>query len=180
MLLLGFILVGKDCGIKTVIGTATLSGTMLLLEKVVPLSAPLTNQPFLELLYAVILPAVGSAILFILAFILSGRKALLRLCKSFLWVSGGFVIIVAALGIYAAVDFTGFWVSFHHVFFSNNLWLLDPAKSILIQLVAEQFFSDLVARIIIRFVSMFAALNIAAAVGAHFIRKNNVKKAAEA
>jgi uncharacterized membrane-anchored protein YitT (DUF2179 family) len=64
MLILGFILVGKDCGVKTVIGTATLSGTLLLLEKVIPLTAPLTNQPFLELLYAVILPSFGSAILF--------------------------------------------------------------------------------------------------------------------
>lgn len=64
MLILGFILVGSDCGVKTIIGTATLSGTLLLLENVIPLIRPLTSQPFLELLYAVILPAVGSAILF--------------------------------------------------------------------------------------------------------------------
>jgi uncharacterized membrane-anchored protein YitT (DUF2179 family) len=64
MLLFGFIFIGKDCGVKTIIGTLTFSGTMLLLENIVPLSAPLTNQPFLELLYAVTLPGVGSAILF--------------------------------------------------------------------------------------------------------------------
>lgn len=123
---------------------------------------------------------IGAAVLFILAFVLSGKKALIRLCRSFLWVSGGFVLIVAALGIYAAVDFNGFWTSFHHVFFSNNLWLLDPAKSILIQMVPEQFFSDLVARIIVRFVSIFATLNIAAGFGAYFIGKSDRKKAANA
>jgi uncharacterized membrane-anchored protein YitT (DUF2179 family) len=64
LLLIGFIFVGKDCGIKTVIGTLTLSGAMLLLEKIAPLQAPVTNQPFLELIYAVLLPAAGSAILF--------------------------------------------------------------------------------------------------------------------
>jgi uncharacterized membrane-anchored protein YitT (DUF2179 family) len=37
---------------------------MLLFEKFVPLSAPMTNQPFLELVYAVLLPAVGFAMLF--------------------------------------------------------------------------------------------------------------------
>ncbi|SHI12400.1 Uncharacterized membrane-anchored protein YitT, contains DUF161 and DUF2179 domains [Sporobacter termitidis DSM 10068] len=64
MLLLGFIFCGKECGVKTVIGTVTLSGAMLLLEKFVPVPAPLTSQPFLELIYSVLLPAVGSAILF--------------------------------------------------------------------------------------------------------------------
>jgi integral membrane protein (TIGR01906 family) len=122
----------------------------------------------------------GAAVLFILAFILSGKKALGRICRSFLWVSGGFVIIVAALGIYAAADFTSFWITFHHVFFRNNLWLLDPSKSILIQMVPEQFFSDLVTRIIIRFVSIFATLNIAAAFGNYFIGRNGRKKAASA
>jgi integral membrane protein (TIGR01906 family) len=123
---------------------------------------------------------IGAAVLFVLALILGGKKALRPLCRSFLWVSGGFVVVVAALAVYAAVDFTGFWINFHHVFFSNDLWILDPRTSILIQMVPEQFFSDLVARIIIRFVSMFAALNIAAAAGAYMIRKSSREKAADA
>ncbi|MFA6947933.1 MAG: YitT family protein [Eubacteriales bacterium] len=64
LLIIGFIFVGRDCGVKTVIGTFTLSGALLLWEKVIPLTAPLTDTPLLELVYAVGLPAVGSAILF--------------------------------------------------------------------------------------------------------------------
>lgn len=64
LLLLGVITVGRQCGLKTVVGTAVLSGTLLLLERLVPLTQPLTDQPLLELCFAVLLPAVGSAILF--------------------------------------------------------------------------------------------------------------------
>ncbi len=122
----------------------------------------------------------GAAVLFILAVVLGSKNAVKRLCTSFLRVSGVFVILVAALGIYAAADFTSFWTTFHRVFFTNELWILDPGKSILIQMVPEQFFSDLVTRIIIRFVSIFATLNIAAALGSYIIGKNDRKKAAGA
>lgn len=64
LLILGMITVGRQCGLKTILGTAVLSGTLLVLEQLVPLTEPLTNQPFLELCFAVALPAIGSAILF--------------------------------------------------------------------------------------------------------------------
>ena len=41
-----------------------MSGVIWALEYICPLNAPLTNQPLLELFFAVGLPAVGSAILF--------------------------------------------------------------------------------------------------------------------
>lgn len=114
---------------------------------------------------------VGAVVLLILAFLLGRGRTLHTLCKSFLWASCGFLIAVGAIAAYAAIDFTGFWISFHHVFFAgNDLWLLDPRTDVLIQMVPEQFFSDLVARIIIRFVSVFLTLNIAAAVGLGILR----------
>lgn len=64
LLILGFIILGRGCGLKTVVGTTTLSVTQIVLEKVCPMSHPLTDQPLLELAFAVLLPAVGSAILF--------------------------------------------------------------------------------------------------------------------
>lgn len=64
LLLIGIITVGRQCGLKTILGTAVLSGTLLLLEQLVPMTEPLTDQPFLELCFAVALPAIGSAILF--------------------------------------------------------------------------------------------------------------------
>ena len=114
---------------------------------------------------------VLAAVLIAAAFLAGKRDALRVLCRSFLRVSVGFVVVVGAIALYAAVDFTAFWTSFHHVFFTNDLWLLDPRTDVLIQMVPEQFFSDLVARIIARFVSIFLTLNIAAAAGLIYIKR---------
>ncbi len=121
---------------------------------------------------------IGAAVFIIATFLISRKQAFKTLCKSFLYVSGVFVVIVGALGLYAAVDFTSFWISFHHLFFTNDLWLLDPNTDVLIMMVPEQFFSDLVARIIIRFISIFVVLNAAAAAGLIMIKKRS--KAVEA
>ncbi len=120
---------------------------------------------------------IGAAVLLILAFLIGRGRELKTLCKSFLWVSLGFLIVVGAITAYAAADFSNFWISFHHVFFAgNDLWLLDPRTDVLIQMVPEQFFSDLVARIIIRFVSIFITLNLAAFVGLGIFRRRDRKQ----
>lgn len=64
LLLLGFVFCGRECGFKTVLGTLVLSGTLLLLGRLFPMPSPLTDEPLLELFFAVMLPAAGSAILF--------------------------------------------------------------------------------------------------------------------
>lgn len=64
LLLVGFAVFGKSFGIRTTYASLLMSGTLDLLEILVPLEAPLTSQPLVELMFAVGLPAVGSAILF--------------------------------------------------------------------------------------------------------------------
>lgn len=64
LLLLGFAVVGKSFGIKTVLGSIVFSVVTWGLERIAPMSAPFTDQPLLELIFAVTLPAIGSAILF--------------------------------------------------------------------------------------------------------------------
>ena len=64
LLLLGFAVFGRSFGIRTVYTSMLMSGLLRLLEIVCPMDAPMTNQPLVELLFAVGLPAVGSAILF--------------------------------------------------------------------------------------------------------------------
>lgn len=63
-LILGFLLLDKKFGLKTVYCSVLMSASIGLLEIYVPLINTITNQKFLELIYSVILPAVGSAILF--------------------------------------------------------------------------------------------------------------------
>ena len=64
LMLFGFLLLGKQTGIKTVYCSMLYSAIMYLLEKFVPISIPLSNQPMLELIYAMILTSIGSAIIF--------------------------------------------------------------------------------------------------------------------
>ena len=64
LLILGFAVLGRSFGIRTVYASLLMSGTLQLLEVICPLEAPMTSQPLVELMFAVGLPAVGSAILF--------------------------------------------------------------------------------------------------------------------
>ena len=64
LLIIGFAVFGKSFGIRTVYASLLMSGTLQLLEAIVPMDQPMTSQPLVELMFAVGLPAVGSAILF--------------------------------------------------------------------------------------------------------------------
>ena len=64
LLLLGFAVFGKSFGVRTVYASLLMSATLRVLEIVCPMDAPMTSQPLVELMFAVGLPAVGSAILF--------------------------------------------------------------------------------------------------------------------
>lgn len=64
LLLLGFIFLGKGNGIKTVYCSMLYSAITYVLEIIVPLTEPLSNQPLLELVYAMLLTSIGSALIF--------------------------------------------------------------------------------------------------------------------
>lgn len=64
LLMVGFLFLGKRFGVKTVYSSVLMSAGIWVLEWLVPLSAPLTDEPLLELIFAVSLPAFGSALLF--------------------------------------------------------------------------------------------------------------------
>lgn len=57
--------------------------------------------------------------------------------------------IMSSLGLYIFLDFNSFWTNFHHVFFSNDLWLLDPSVDRLIMMVPLNFFNGLVIFILV-------------------------------
>lgn len=63
-LVLGIIFFGKNFGLKTAYATILLSVLIKVFEYIIPLKAPLTHQPFLELIYAVLLPGIGGGLLF--------------------------------------------------------------------------------------------------------------------
>ena len=68
--------------------------------------------------------------------------------------------IILFIAIYAIVDFNGFWMNFHYVFFDNDLFLLDPNISIMINMFPSNFFFAVVFGIILLFVSMVILLKL--------------------
>lgn len=82
-LVLGFLVLNRGFGLRTVYCSLLFSGLLSLLEWLVPLSAPLTEQKILELFFAIILPALGSAILFNLEGSTGGTDILAMILKKF-------------------------------------------------------------------------------------------------
>ncbi len=64
LLIVGFCVIGKGFALGTAYSSLLLSTSILLLEYIAPIDAPITGQPILELTFAAMLPAIGAAILF--------------------------------------------------------------------------------------------------------------------
>ncbi len=65
-----------------------------------------------------------------------------RIVKGLLWGSLVTVGLMAGLALWALFGFERFFLLFHLVSFSNEYWMLDPAKDYLIRLFPEGFFYD--------------------------------------
>lgn len=64
LIVLGLIFLGRKAMGITIYSSIALSFFIMAMEKIYPMSAPFSNDAMLELLYAVILPAAGTAIVF--------------------------------------------------------------------------------------------------------------------
>ena len=64
LLVVGFAFLGRGFGVRTVVCSLGYSLIIWLLELLFPMTAPLTDQPLLELIYAILLTSTGSALLF--------------------------------------------------------------------------------------------------------------------
>ena len=71
-------------------------------------------------------------------------------------VYGGLLVV---FGTWAAIDFTAFFTFFHEVFFTNDLWLFDPATDYMIRMLPEGFFADIALRIVSLFVVLIMLIS---------------------
>ncbi|MGN1148537.1 MAG: YitT family protein [Lachnospiraceae bacterium] len=97
LLVLGFLFLGKDTGIKTVYVSLLTSAGLSFLEWAAPMEAPLTGQPMLELIFAIVLPAVSSAILFNIGASGGGTDIIAMILKKYTNVSIGIALFVVDL-----------------------------------------------------------------------------------
>lgn len=115
LLIIGFFFIGKETGVKTACCSLAFSGFVQLFEIFVPLSKPITDQPFLELVYAILLTGIGSAIIFycdsssggtdIVALILKKYTSInvgsALLCTDFFIAASTFLVFGLKVGLYS-------------------------------------------------------------------------------
>lgn len=95
LLALGFAVFGRSFGVRTVYASLLMSGLLDLLEAVCPLDAPMTSQPLMELLFAVGLPAVGSAILFNLDASSGGTDIIAMILRKYTSLNIGMALLIS-------------------------------------------------------------------------------------
>lgn len=95
LLLVGFAIFGHGFGLRTAYCSLLMSGATWALEALLPMRAPMTAQPLLELIFAVTLPAVGSAILFNLEASSGGTDVVAMILQRFTSLNIGISLLCA-------------------------------------------------------------------------------------
>lgn len=96
----------------------------------------------------------------ILLVVLCKRNTIYYISKTFNKVLLSFFVVIGGLACIISYNFNSFWIRFHQLLFSNDLWLLSPDESNLIQMVPEEFFISLITKIIIHIFILFISLFI--------------------
>ena len=97
LLIIGWIVLGKSFAEKTAYSTILLSVSLSLLERIYHMSHPLTNEPLLELIFAILLPALGSAILFNIGASSGGTDVIAMILKKYTNVDIGKGLMISDL-----------------------------------------------------------------------------------
>lgn len=104
-LILGFIMLDKGFGFRTVYCSLLSAGLIQVFSWVWPLTKPLTDQLMLELFFAVILPALGAAILFNIDASSGGTDIAAMILKKYTGLDVGTALLISDVAIAAAALF---------------------------------------------------------------------------
>lgn len=104
-LILGFALLNRGFGFRTVYCSLLYSGLVQLFAWLCPMTRPLTDQKMLELFFAVILPALGSALLFNIDASTGGTDIAAMILKKFSGMDVGSALLISDVVIAAAALF---------------------------------------------------------------------------
>lgn len=104
-LILGFLMLDKSFGFRTVYCSLLSAGLIQVFSWVWPLTAPLTDQLMLELFFAVILPALGAAILFNIDASSGGTDIAAMILKKYTGLDVGTALLISDVAIAAAALF---------------------------------------------------------------------------
>ena len=73
-----------------------------------------------------------------------------------------FILMLVFFGFWILTDFTSFWTWFHTIFFSNQLWLLDPNTDFMICMLPETIFYKLVLACVVKVICVMALASVLA------------------
>lgn len=102
LLVFGFVFLGKGFGVKTVYVSVLMSVGLSAAEVLFPMEGALTNEPVLELIYAIVLPAFSSAILFNIGASGGGTDIIAMILKKYTTLNIGAALFLVDLGIVLA------------------------------------------------------------------------------
>lgn len=102
LLVLGAVMLGKSFGVSTAYVTVSMSAFLSLFEVLFPMSQPLTDQPLLELIFGVLLPSVGAAVLFNVGASTGGTDIIAMILKKYTSADIGSALFLADFFIAAA------------------------------------------------------------------------------
>ena len=105
LLAVGFLFLSRRFGLSTVYSSTLMSVIIWVLERAVPMEAPLTSEPLLELIFAVGLPALGSAILFNIGASSGGTDIIAMLLKKYTSINIGAALMLADFLVAASACF---------------------------------------------------------------------------
>ena len=118
-LVLGFVILGKEFGVKTAYGSIMLS-VFLEVFDLLPIPAgflPMTDEPVLELFYAVLFPALGAAILFYYRASTGGTDIVAMIVRKYTNLDCGTALLVTdiVLVLLTFLNFSGESVTINYV-----------------------------------------------------------------
>lgn len=95
LLAVGFLFLSRTFGLATVYSSTLMSVVIWVLERVYPMDVPFTDEPLLELVFAVGLPALGSALLFNIGASTGGTDIIAMLLKKYTSIDIGKALLAA-------------------------------------------------------------------------------------
>lgn len=97
LLLIGLFVLGKTFALTTAYCSILLSVLLSVLERIFPMTQPLTDQPMLELAFAIALPAFSSAVLFNIGSSSGGTDVIAAIFKKYTSVNIGRALLLTDL-----------------------------------------------------------------------------------
>lgn len=80
--------------------------------------------------------------------------------------------LITVLLLMINIDFLKYFTYFHEIFFTNDLWLLDPKTDVLIQMLPLEFFITIITKVVLWFILIMLTLIGLAYYGMKFTQNN--------